>query len=43
MSKALRITLAAIAATLLVGLAPLSVPYSQLDRQLADPEWPTGG
>lgn len=43
MSKVLRVAIAALAAILLVGLTSISVPYSQLDWQLADPEWPTGG
>ena len=43
MSKALRITLAAIAAILLVGLAPPLTTTSQVDWQTADPIQPEGG
>ncbi len=43
MSKALRITLAAIAATLLVGLVPLPTTTNHVNLQTADPIQPEGG
>ena len=43
MSKVLRIALAAIAAILLVGLAPPLTTTSQVDWQTADPSLPEGG
>ena len=45
MSKALRIAVAALAAIILAGLAPLQVTTSQVQehRQWADPNAPDGG
>ncbi len=43
MSKTLRIAVAAIAAIMLVGLAPLPTTTNQVDWQTADPSLPEGG
>ncbi len=43
MSKALRVVLAAIAAVLLVGLAPMATVSPEQNWQTAGPDMPEGG
>ncbi len=43
MSKILRVVLAAIAAVVLVGLAPMSTVSPEQNWKTAGPEMPTGG